>query len=83
MFELADVKKSRFYREVAEELTQELTPKLTQELTPKLTQELTPKIAQEKAREIAGAMLKKNFSLDLIVEITGLSPEEILALGRA
>lgn len=74
MFELADVKKSRFYREVADEVAQELTPKITQELT--------PKIAQEKARAIAGTMLNKNFSIALIAEITGLSQEEIHALSR-
>ena len=90
MFDLAAVKKSRFYREVAEEmrqeltpkLRQELTPKLRQELTPKLRQELTPKIAQEQARAIARTMLKKDFSLELIAEITGLSQREILTLRR-
>ncbi len=82
MFELADVKKPRFYREVAEEVAQELTPKIAQELTPKIGQELTSKIAQKKARDVAQTMLKKDFSPDLIAEITGLSQEEILALGR-
>ena len=58
MFELENVKKSRFYREVAEE------------------------VAEEKAREIAKTMLKKDFSLELIAEITGLSSEELLALRQ-
>ena len=66
MFDLAAVKKSRFYREVAEEVREELTPK----------------IAQEQARAIARTMLKKDFSLDLIAEITGLSQREIVALRR-
>ena len=97
---LSDIRKSRFYQEVAEELTQELMPKLTQELTPKLTQELTPKLTQEltpkltqeltpkikqeskleEKREIAKTMLRKNFELELISEVTGLSLEQILAL---
>ncbi len=68
MFEplLSDVKKSRFYQEVAEEVAQELTPK----------------IAQEKAKEIAKTMLQKNFGIELISEITGLSQEEILAISQ-
>jgi predicted transposase/invertase (TIGR01784 family) len=76
MFEpvLSDVKKSRFYQEVAEEVAQELTPKIAQELT--------PKIAQESKYEIAKAMLKKNFTIELIAEITGLSQEEIHALSQ-
>jgi len=78
MFEpmLSDIKKTRFYQEVAEEISQELTPRITQELTPRITQESK----QEEKREIAKTLLKKNFSLDLIVEITGLSQEEILML---
>ncbi len=80
---LSDIKKSRFYQEVAEELTQELTPKLTQELTPKLTQELTPKIAQERNRELAAALLRKKMSLKFISEVTGLSQEEIRALKKS
>jgi len=92
MFEpfLSDVKKSRFYQEVAEEvaqeltsrITQELTPRITQELTPQITQELTPQIMRESKYGIAKTMLKKNFTLELIAEITGLSPEEIRALSR-
>lgn len=68
MFEplLSDVKKSRFYQEVAEEVAQELTPK----------------IAQESKYEIAQAMLKKNFTIELIAEITGLSQEEIRVLNQ-
>ena len=62
MFELEDVKKSRFYREVAEEVAEESERKRT--------------------REIAKTMLKKDFSLELIAEITGLAPEEILALRQ-
>ncbi|MCI0695296.1 Rpn family recombination-promoting nuclease/putative transposase [candidate division KSB1 bacterium] len=84
MFEplLSDVKKSRFYQEVAEEVAQELTPKIAQELTPKIAQELTPKIAQESKYEIAKAMLKKNFTIELIAEITGLPQDEIRALSQ-
>ncbi|MGH7454187.1 MAG: hypothetical protein ACRENG_22730 [bacterium] len=64
MFEplLSDVKKSRLYQEVVEELT--------------------PKIAQESKYEIAKVMLKKNFTVELIAEITGLSQEEIRALSQ-
>jgi len=84
MFEpfLSDVKKSRFYQEVAEEVAQELTPRITQELTPQITQELTPKIMRESKYGIAKTMLKKNFALELIAEITGLPAEEIRALSR-
>jgi predicted transposase/invertase (TIGR01784 family) len=71
---LSDVKKSRFYQEVAEEVAQELTPKIAQELT--------PKIAQESKYEIAKAMLKKNFTIELIAEITGLPQDEIRALSQ-
>ena len=68
MFEpvLSDVKKSRFYQEVAEEVAQELTPK----------------IAQESKYEIVKVMLKKNFTVELIAEITGLSQDEIRALSQ-
>jgi len=63
---LSDIKKSRFYQEVADEVEQELTPK----------------IAQESKYGIAKTMLKKNFDLELIAEIIGLSPEEIRALSQ-
>ncbi len=69
-------------QELTPKLTQELTPKLTQELTPKLTQELTPRIAQQEKRGIALNMLKKNFDVEIIAEITGLSFEQILALDK-
>jgi len=64
MFEplLSDVKKSRFYREVAEEVAQETSLK--------------------EKRKIARTMLKKNFSLELIAEITGLSQKEMRALTK-
>ncbi len=87
---LSDIKKSRFYQEVAEELrpeiAQELRPEIAQELRPEIAQELRPEIAQEskqeRNREIAKAMLKKNFDVELISEITGLSFEEIIALEK-
>lgn len=62
MLELADIKKSRFYREVE--------------------QEITTRVEQRKARAVAQSMLKKNFSLDLIAEVTGLSQKEVAALRR-
>lgn len=60
MFEpmLSNVKKSRFYREVAEEG------------------------GLKEKRKIARTMLKKNFSLELIAEITGLSQKEMRALTK-
>lgn len=63
---LSDVKKSRAYREIAEEVSQELKPK----------------IAQEKAREIAKALLRKKMSLDFIIEVTGLSKKEVHAINK-
>ena len=82
----ADIRKSRFYQEVAEELTQELTPKLTQELTPKLTQELTPKLTLasklEEKREIAATLLRRKMSLKFVSEVTGLSQDEIRMLKK-
>jgi predicted transposase YdaD len=87
---LTDIKKSRAYRDIAEEVAQELTPKITQELTPKIAQELTPKIAQEltpkiaqnKAREIAKSLLQNNMNLEFIAEVTGLSKKEVRALSK-
>ncbi len=64
---LSDIKKSRFYREVTEEITQELTPK----------------IAREEKRELAATLLRKKMSLKFISEVTGLSQEEIRALKKA
>ncbi len=75
---LSDVRQSRFYQEVAEELTQELTPKLTQELTPKFTQQ--GKLAEK--REIAATLLRKKMSLKFIAEVTGLSPEEVRIIKK-
>lgn len=84
---LSDVRKSRFYQEVEEELTQELTPKLTQELTPRLTQELMPQFTQEgklaEKREIAATLLRKKMSLKFVSDVTGLSPEEVRMLKKA
>lgn len=71
---LSDIRKSRAYQEVAEEITQELTPKLTQELR--------PTIALEEKREIAATLLRKRMSLKFISEVTGLSPEEIRLLKK-
>lgn len=67
----SDIRKSRFYQEVAEELTQELTPKLTH--ASKL----------EEKREIAATLLRKKMSLKFVSEVTGLSPEEIRMLKKA
>jgi predicted transposase/invertase (TIGR01784 family) len=62
MFEFSDVKKTRFYRDVAEEVAQETSLK--------------------EKRKIARTMLKKNFSLELIAEITGLPQKEIRPLTK-
>lgn len=78
----SNIKKSRAYQEIAEEVEQELTPKIEQELTPKIEQELTPKIAQNKAREIAKSLLRKKMSVDLVAEVTGLSKKEVRALSK-
>ena len=76
---LSDIRKSRFYREVAEELV----PEVKRKLRPEIAQELRPEITQERNREIARSMLKKNFEAELIAEITGLSLEQILVLKQA
>jgi predicted transposase/invertase (TIGR01784 family) len=55
---ISNVKKSRFYREVAQEGS------------------------IERAREIARAMAKKNMSLELISELTGLPKEEVLEISK-
>jgi predicted transposase YdaD len=39
-------------------------------------------VTEERNREIAKTMLRKNFTFELISEITGLSQEEILALSQ-
>lgn len=78
----SNIKKSRAYQEIAEEVEQELTPKIEQELTPKIAQKLAPKIAQNKAREIAKSLLRKKMSVDLIAEVTGLSKKEVRALNK-
>lgn len=70
----SNIKKSRAYQEIAEEVEQELTPKIAQELA--------PKIAQSKAREIAKSLLRKKMSVDLIAEVTGLSKKEVRALNK-
>jgi len=59
---ISNVKKSRFYREIAEEVAQE--SKL------------------ERNREIARAMAKKNMSIELISELTGLSKEQVLEISK-
>lgn len=71
---LVDIKKSRAYRDIAEEVAQELTPKIAQELT--------SKIAQNKAREIAKSLLLNNMNLEFIAEVTGLSKKEVRALSK-
>ena len=68
---LSDVRKSRFYQEVEEELTQELSSKLTQE----------GKLAEK--REIAATLLRKKMSLKFVSDVTGLSPEEVRMLKKA
>lgn len=64
---LSDIKKSRAYQDIAEEVAQELTTK----------------IAIAKAREIAKSLLRKKMSVDLIAEVTGLSKKEVRALNKA
>lgn len=39
-------------------------------------------ITQERDREIATAMVKKNMSVELISELTGLSKEDVLEMSR-
>jgi predicted transposase/invertase (TIGR01784 family) len=51
---VSDIKKTRFYQEVA----------------------------QEKAREIAKTLLKKQMNLEFVIEVTGLSREEVLAISK-
>ena len=63
---LTDIKKSRAYRDIAEEVAQELTPK----------------IAQNKAREIAKSLLLNNMNLEFIAKVTGLSKKEVRALSK-
>ena len=63
---LTDIKKSRAYRDIAEEVAQELTSK----------------IAQNKAREIAKSLLRNNMNLEFIAEVTGLSKKEVRALSK-
>ena len=67
---LSDIKKSRAYREIAEEVEQELTPKIEQ------------KVRSKQAKEIARMLLSKKMSLEFIVEVTGLSSKEARALRR-
>lgn len=62
----SNIKKSRAYQEIAEEVEQELTPK----------------IEQNKAREIAKSLLRKKMSVDLVAEVTGLSKKEVRALSK-
>lgn len=76
MFEpvLSDIKKSRFYREIYREVYREAY------------REVVGEVAQESSlkekRKIARTMLKKNFSLELIAEATGLSQKEMRALKK-
>lgn len=63
---LSDIRKSRAYQEVAEEITQELRPQ----------------IALAEKREIAATLLRKKMSLKFISEVTGLSPDEIRLLKK-
>jgi predicted transposase/invertase (TIGR01784 family) len=48
-----------------------------------IAEEATQEVAQKTTKEIAKALLRKKMSLELISEVTGLSPKEIRALGRA
>ena len=74
----SNIKKSRAYQEIAEEVAQELTPKIAQELTPKIAQESSLKAK----RVIAKSLLRKKMSLDLVAEVTGLSKKEVRALSK-
>ena len=67
---ISNIKKSRFYQEIAEEVAQEITSKIAQESR------------LERNREIARAMAAKNMSVELISELTGLSKEEILEISK-
>jgi predicted transposase/invertase (TIGR01784 family) len=67
---ISNIKKSRFYQEIAEEVAQEITSKIAQES--KL----------ERNREIAKTLLDKKMGIDFISEVTGLSKEEVLAISK-
>ncbi len=67
---LSNIKKSRAYQEIAEEVKQELAPKIARET-----------VLKEK-REIAKSLLRKKMSVAFIAEVTGLSKEEVRALGN-
>ena len=83
---LSDIKKSRAYQEIAQEAKQEGWQQGIEEGRKAGQQEGMQKGRQEgkdeQVRQIATAMLKKNLSLELIVEITGISQEEILAISK-
>jgi len=80
MFEpmLSDVRKSRFYQEIANEYKQ--AGKLEGKEEGK--QEGKQEGKEERNREIAKTMLKKRMSLKLIEEVTGLPEAELRALKK-
>ena len=65
-----------------EEIKKMFEPMLSDIRKTRFYQEVAEESKLEEKREIARTMLKKDFSLDLIIEITGLSQEEILTLHQ-
>lgn len=65
-----------------EEIKKMFEPLLSDVKKSRAYQEIADEGRQEKSREIAKAMLKKNFAFELISEIPGLSQQEILAISQ-
>jgi predicted transposase/invertase (TIGR01784 family) len=84
MFEplLSNVKKSRFYQEIADEYKQVGIKEGIQKGKQQGIQKGKQEGKQERNREIATTMLKKRMSLKLIEEVTGLSQAELRALKK-
>ena len=91
---LSDIKESRAYQEMAQEVRQEVTQQVTQRVTDQVTQRVTDQVTEQVTQqvtqqvlyqskhEIALAMIKEKMNPALISKSTGLSEYEVLKISK-
>ena len=66
-----------FMKKCREQITQDVTARVTQDVTQKVTQDVTKSMITNVRKTIAKKLLEKQMSVEEIIEVTGLSQEEL------
>jgi anaerobic ribonucleoside-triphosphate reductase len=81
--ETASFEKARYRRWVRDETIKEMKDKVRNEVEQEIKNKVKEETRQENSREIAIKLIKKGFDIDLIVQTTDLSVDEIKELQKS